>query len=83
MHPDLSPHLHSEEYPKIVVYCLDIYCHKEHSIMRYFGRCNGFDREMRCWNQAHRLRMRKRQNPEVTHSITSRLLRSATRTRST
>lgn len=41
MHPDLSPHLHSEECNQLIRKLQE--CHEENRVGRVFGVCNALD----------------------------------------
>ncbi|EFB25244.1 hypothetical protein PANDA_006219, partial [Ailuropoda melanoleuca] len=45
IHPDFSPHLPVEECNAFINLLKE--CHKNHSILKFFGHCNDLNPEMR------------------------------------
>lgn len=58
MHPDLSPHLHSEECNELISKLHN--CHKENKFLKFIGVCNDIDSAVWKCMKAERLEKRKK-----------------------
>ncbi|CAL1529121.1 unnamed protein product [Lymnaea stagnalis] len=65
MHPDLSPHLHTEECNEVIAALKK--CHKDNPFKKIFGACNELDQAMtKCLKQERELKrqMNKNKSPQ-------------------
>ncbi|XP_071490854.1 COX assembly mitochondrial protein 2 homolog [Diadema antillarum] len=70
MHPDLSPHLHTEECNAIIRQLLN--CHKEHPVKKFIGACDEYNTAMnKCFKKEYHIRLQA--NKEKTEARRKRM----------
>lgn len=62
MHPDLSPHLHTDECNKLIEQYRS--CHRENKFLKFVGVCNDLDRAVWKCLKAERLERRAKNRLE-------------------
>ncbi|XP_025205938.1 COX assembly mitochondrial protein 2 homolog [Melanaphis sacchari] len=66
MHPDLSPHLHTDECNDLTMEFKN--CNIEHKVLRFVGRCDkAYDRMVHCFHLERKAKRLKNNQEAIQH----------------